>query len=206
MLIPSLSNFLPDHPCTSRCLDQFSILILRNLAILIQELQEYLDHILLQLVDVVRVLLQGVTNRCLDDGNGGDGVLMVLLLMTIVLSANALMWSMVTKTGKKGMISSISRMLMMVLTMFMMILTMVIISRMVMILEEGYLKMVNCHKVREEGEDILNLDRGALLQELHRQLDVVLFLDHVPGNLSHRIKQHHIQEERQRHISKNLEP
>ena len=175
--------------------------------VLLQRIQEYLDHVLLQLVDVVGVLLQGVTNRCLDDGNGGDGVLMVLLLMTIVLSANALMWSMVTKTEKKGMISSIFRMLMMVLTMFMMILTiMVIISRMVMILEEGYLKMVNCHKVREEGEDILNLDRGALLQELHRQLDVVLFLDHVPGNLSHRIKQHHIQEERQRHMSKNLDP
>ena len=113
---------------------------------------------------------------------------------------------MVTKTGKKGMISSIFRMLMMVLTMFMMILTMMIISTMAMILEEEYLKMINCHKVREEGEDVLNLDRGALLQELHRQLDVVLFLDHVPGNLSHRIKPHHIQEERQRHISKNLEP
>ena len=66
MLIPSLCNFLPDYPCTSRCLDQFSILILKNLTILIQELQEYLDHILLQLVDVVGVLLQGVTNRCLE--------------------------------------------------------------------------------------------------------------------------------------------
>ena len=85
MLIPSLSNFLPDHPCTSRCLDQFSILILRNLAILIQELQENLDHILLQLVDVVRVLLQGVAYRCLEvdgvliDDDGGNGVLMVLM-------------------------------------------------------------------------------------------------------------------------------
>ena len=81
----------------------------------------------------------------------------------------------------------------MVLTMFMMILTMV------MILEEEYLKMINCDKVGEEWEDILNLDRGALLQELHRQLDVVLLLDNVPGDLSHRIKQQHIQEERQRH-------
>ena len=122
--------------------------------------------------------------------------------MTIVVTANALMWSMVTKSEKKGIISSIFRMLMvMVLTMFMMILTMMMIS------EEEYLKMVNCDKVREEWEDILNFDRGALLQELHRQLDVVLLLHHVPGNLSHRIKQHHIQEERQRHIiSRNLEP
>ena len=73
--------------------------------------------------------------------------------MTIVVTANALMWSMVTKSEKKGIISSIFRMLMvMVLTMFMMILTMMMIS------EEEYLKMVNCDKVREEWEDILNLD------------------------------------------------
>ena len=57
---------------------------------------------------------------------------MVLLLMTIVLSANALMWSMVTKTRKKGLISAIFRMLMMVLTMFIMILTMMKMSTMVM--------------------------------------------------------------------------
>ena len=88
----------------------------------------------------------------------------------------------------------------MVLTMFMMILTMMMIS------EEEYLKMVNCDKVREEWEDILNFDRGALLQELHRQLDVILLLDNMPGDLSHRIKQHHIQEERRRHMSKNLDP
>ena len=88
MLIPSLSNFLPDYPCTSRCLDQFSILILKNLAILIQELQEYLDHIFLQLVDVVGVLLQGVTNRCLEmdgvliDDVGGAGVLLLVTSTT----------------------------------------------------------------------------------------------------------------------------
>ena len=78
--------------------------------------------------------------------------------MTIVVTANALMWSMVTKSGKKGIISSIFRMLMMVLTTFMMILTMRVISTMVMILDEEYLKMVNCDKVREEWEDVLNLD------------------------------------------------
>ena len=88
MLIPSLCNFLPDYPCTSRCLDQFSILILKNLTILIQELQEYLDHILLQLVDVVGVLLQGVTNRCLEmdgvliDDVGGAGVLLLVTSTT----------------------------------------------------------------------------------------------------------------------------
>ena len=88
MLIPSLCNFLPDYPCTSRCLDQFSILILKNLTILIQELQEYLDHILLQLVDVVGVLLQGVTDCCLEvdglliDDVGGAGVLLLVTSTT----------------------------------------------------------------------------------------------------------------------------
>ena len=86
MLIPSLSNFLPDHPRTSRRLDQFSISF--HFSILIQELQEYFDHILLQLVDMVGVLLQGVTNRCLEmdgvliDDVGGAGVLLLVTSTT----------------------------------------------------------------------------------------------------------------------------
>ena len=53
--------------------------------VLLQRIQEYLDHVLLQLVDVVGVLLQGVADCCLEvdgvliDDDGGNGVFMVLM-------------------------------------------------------------------------------------------------------------------------------
>ena len=50
---------------------------------------------------------------------------------------------------------------------------------------DGCLEVVDGDKVGEEGEDVLDLDGRALLQELHCQLDVVLLLDHVFGNLNH---------------------
>ena len=50
---------------------------------------------------------------------------------------------------------------------------------------DGCLEVVDGDKVGEEGEDVLDLDGRALLQELHRQLDVVLLLDHVLGYLNH---------------------
>jgi len=44
---------------------------------------------------------------------------------------------------------------------------------------DGCLEVVDGDKVGEEGEDVLDLDGRALLQELHCQLDVVLLLDHM---------------------------
>ena len=50
---------------------------------------------------------------------------------------------------------------------------------------DGCLEVVDGDKVGEEGEDVLNLDGWTLLQELHRQFDVVLLLDHMLSYLNH---------------------
>ena len=51
---------------------------------------------------------------------------------------------------------------------------------------DSRLEVVDGDKVGEEGEDVLDLDRGALLQELHCQLDIVLLLDHVFSYLNNK--------------------
>ena len=43
----------------------------------------------------------------------------------------------------------------------------------------SYLKVVDGDKVREEGQDVLDLQQVALVQELHGPADVLLVLNHV---------------------------
>ena len=65
--------------------------------VVIQRIQEYFDHVLLQLVDVIGVLLQGVADCCLevdgllakdDDGADDNGNEVMLMMFMIIVGDN----------------------------------------------------------------------------------------------------------------------